>query len=233
LQFAEFGRSQNSAEGDVTGMDDIRKMIEAERGALAGVLAALPAARWDEPTLCARWRVREVVAHITMPFRYSMPRFLLELARSGGRFSRLSDRIATRDAGQLSSDQLVRVLQDNLAHPWKPPGGGFAGALTHDVIHGLDITVPLGLDRPAPADTINLVLGNLATRKGMKYFGVDLSGVCLLATDIDWHYGSGSPVTGTAQTLALVLCGRKLPAGRLSGEQAARFSEADFSEAGG
>jgi uncharacterized protein (TIGR03083 family) len=205
-------------------MDDIRKMIEAERGALAGVLTALPAARWDEPTLCARWRVREVVAHITMPFRYSMPRFLLELARSGGRFGLLSDRIATRDARQLSSDQLVRVLQDNLAHPWKPPGGGFAGALTHDVIHGMDITVPLGLDRPVPAGTMDLVLENLATPKGMKYFGVDLSGVCLEATDIDWHYGSGAPVTGTAQSLALLLSGRKLPAGHLSGSLSERFT---------
>jgi uncharacterized protein (TIGR03083 family) len=214
-------------------MDDIRKMIEAERGALAAVLAALPAARWDEPTLCAGWRVREVVTHITMPFRYSSSRFLLELARSGGRFSLLSGRIARRDAGQLSSGQLVRALQDNVAHPWKPPGGGFLGALTHDVVHGMDITVPLGLDRPIPADTIGLVLGNLATPKGMKYFGVDLSGVSLQATDIDWQYGSGAPVTGTAQSLALLLCGRKLSTGQLSGEQAVRFTGHDFTGAGG
>jgi len=207
-------------------MDDIKKMIEAQRGALAAVLAALPASRWDEPTLCAGWRVREVVAHISMPFRYSVPRFLLELARSGGRFSLLSERIARRDAARLSSDQLVRVLQDNVAHPWKPPGGGFAGALTHDVIHGMDITVPLGLDRPIPADTIGLVLANLATAKGMKYFGVDLSGVSLHATDIDWHYGSGAPVTGTAQILALLLCGRKLPPGHLTGALSERFTGA-------
>jgi uncharacterized protein (TIGR03083 family) len=207
-------------------MDDIKKMIEAQRGALAAVLAALPASRWDEPTLCAGWRVREVVAHISMPFRYSVPRFLLELARSGGRFSLLSERIARRDAARLSSEQLVRVLQDNVAHPWKPPGGGFAGALTHDVIHGMDITVPLGLDRPIPADTIGLVLANLATAKGMKYFGVDLSGVSLHATDIDWHYGSGAPVTGTAQILALLLCGRKLPPGHLTGALSERFTGA-------
>jgi uncharacterized protein (TIGR03083 family) len=53
----------------VTAMDDIRDMIAGERGALAEVLASLPATRWDEPSLCAGWRVREVVAHITMPFR--------------------------------------------------------------------------------------------------------------------------------------------------------------------
>ena len=52
-------------------MDNIRDMIAAERAELAEMLAGLPAPRWDEPTLCAGWRVREVVAHITMPFRYS------------------------------------------------------------------------------------------------------------------------------------------------------------------
>ena len=34
-------------------MDTIRDMIAAQRTELAEVLAALPAARWDDPTLCA------------------------------------------------------------------------------------------------------------------------------------------------------------------------------------
>ena len=56
-------------------MDGIRDMIAAQRGELAEVLAALPAAKWNEPTLCAGWRGREGVAHITMPFRHSGRRF--------------------------------------------------------------------------------------------------------------------------------------------------------------
>jgi uncharacterized protein (TIGR03083 family) len=52
----------------------VRDMIAAQRAELAEVLAGLPAPRWDEPTLCAGWRVREVVAHITMPFRYGRGR---------------------------------------------------------------------------------------------------------------------------------------------------------------
>jgi uncharacterized protein (TIGR03083 family) len=49
----------------------IRSWIAAERRELAEVLMDLPAERWDEATLCAGWRVREVVAHMTMPYRYS------------------------------------------------------------------------------------------------------------------------------------------------------------------
>jgi uncharacterized protein (TIGR03083 family) len=202
-------------------MDDIRDMIAAERGALAELLAGLPAEQWQEPSLCAGWRVMEVVAHITMPFRYSARRFVVEMAKSRGKFTVMSDRVARRDAGALSTAQLTAAVADNVRHPWKPPGGGYLGALTHDIIHGLDITLPLGIERRVPADRLGAILPSLTT---LRYFGVDLSGVELHATDIPWSFGSGSPVTGTAQDLALVLCGRRLPPGRLTGEHRARFT---------
>ncbi len=198
--------------------------IAAERRELARVLSDLPASAWDAQTLCAGWRVREVVAHMTMAFRYSAARFAAELARSGGRFNAMSDRIARRDAAAVSAADLLSILQDNATNPWKPPGGGYLGALTHDVIHGLDITVPLGIGRRVPADRLRAVLDAIAAPKARKHFGTDLSGVRLRAEDIDWTSGSGQQLSGAAQDLALVLCGRKLPPGRLHGEPAARFT---------
>src|ERR1700716_3457486 len=131
-------------------MDTIRDMIAAQRAELAEVLTGLPGPSWDRSTLCAGWRVREVVAHVTMPFRFSGRRFALELAKSRGRFNEMADRVARRDAAAMSPADLAGALRSNTGHPWKPPGGGFTGALAHDLIHGLDITVPLGLDRPGP-----------------------------------------------------------------------------------
>jgi uncharacterized protein (TIGR03083 family) len=190
-------------------MDDIRDMIAGERGALAEVLASLPAARWDEPSLCAGWRVREVVAHVTMPFRYSGRRFMLELAKSRGRFNEMADRVARRDAAGMSPDELTEAVRSNVGHPWKPPGGGFEGALTHDVIHGLDITEALGLGRRVPADRFRVVLPNLAGPAAVKFFGTDLSGMQLRARDLDWTFGTGTAFTADAQDLALFLAGRK------------------------
>jgi uncharacterized protein (TIGR03083 family) len=190
-------------------MDAVRDMITAERSALAGVLASLPAPRWDEPTLCAGWRVREVVAHITMPFRYSSRRFMLELARSRGRFNQMADRVARRDAAVMSAEELTAALSSNVNHPWQPPGGGPEGALTHDVIHGLDITEALGLGRRVPADRLGVVLPNLATPTALKFFGTDLSGIQLRASDLDWTFGAGTAVIATATDLALFLAGRR------------------------
>jgi uncharacterized protein (TIGR03083 family) len=204
---------------------DLMDQIAAQRGDLAEILTGLPAADWEVPSLCAGWRVREVVAHITMPFRYSPARFMTELARSRGNFGRMADRCARRDARQPVGE-LTAALRDNVRNPWQPPGGGLTAALTHDLIHGLDITVPLGLDEPIPAERLQSVLDSVTSPRAARHFGADLAGVELRADDLDWSFGTGVPLSAPARYLALVVCGRKLPSGRLHGEAAARFTTA-------
>jgi uncharacterized protein (TIGR03083 family) len=204
-------------------MTDIRDAVAGERTDLAALLADLPVEDWDKPTLCAGWRVRELVAHMTMPYRLSMPGFLLGMIKARGNFDRLADREARRGAAELSAAELTECLRQNINHPWKPPGGGYEGALSHDVIHGLDLTVALGIDRQVPADRMQHILRDIKPRQ-LKYFGVDLAGIQLRATDLDWTYGTGEVLTGKAQDLLLVLCGRTLPSGHLTGRPADRFT---------
>ncbi|WP_331771069.1 maleylpyruvate isomerase family mycothiol-dependent enzyme (plasmid) [Embleya sp. NBC_00888] len=199
----------------------LKAAIAAERRDLAALLADLRADQWDAPSLCAGWRVREVAAHMSMGFRYSLPRVGLELLKSGGNLHRTTDRLARADAAALSTHEIAAALADNAEHPWKPPGGRTAG-LGHDVVHGLDITVALGLDRTVPEDRLRILLDAISPR-GVKFFGVDLTGVQLRADDLDWSYGTGTPLTGSGQDLLLVAFGRRLPPGRLRGEHRDRF----------
>jgi uncharacterized protein (TIGR03083 family) len=150
--------------------------IATERRELAELLGGLPSSSWDTQTLCAGWRVREVVAHMTMPFRYSTTRFFIEVMKARGNFNRMADRCARRDA-TVQPGELVATLRDNERNPWKPPGGGFEGALTHDVIHGLDITVALGIDRRVPDEDLRIVLATITKPKSLKSFGADLNGI--------------------------------------------------------
>jgi uncharacterized protein (TIGR03083 family) len=191
--------------------------VTTEFLALADLLDKLPDASWDTPSLCAGWRVREVVAHMTMPVRYSMEQFMAELRDCDGDFTRLSNLVASRDAA-LPAGALVGNLRDEMMHHWTPPGGGYAGALNHVVIHGLDITVPLGVKRPSPDETVRVVLDDLTRGGTHAHFGFELDGLSLRATDMDWSFGSGAPISGAAADLALLVCGRKLPAGRIDGE---------------
>jgi uncharacterized protein (TIGR03083 family) len=195
---------------------DRQAAAAAEYLALADLLGSQPEAAWDTQSLCEGWRVREVVAHMTMPVRYSPEQFGAEFQAAEGDFTKLSNTIAGRDAA-LPVDVLVGNLRDETLHAWTPPGGGSTGALNHAVIHGLDITVPLGVDRRSSDETVRTVLDDLTEGGTHAHFGFDLSGINLQATDIDWSYGSGTPIRGAAGDLALYVCGRILPAGRIEG----------------
>ena len=197
----------------------IRDWIAAERRELAALLEGLSAGQWDAPSLCAGWAVRHVVAHLTMPLRYSTPRFVLLMVKAGGNFQRMSDAVAARDAA-LPRATLVAALRAGADSPRKIPGGGYAGALTHDVIHGLDITGALGIGNPVPAEPMKAVLENLTGPKSLRFFGTDTDGAQLRAIDLDWSYGTGAPLLGRAQDLALLLAGRPVPRDAFRGEGA-------------
>ncbi|MEU4948907.1 maleylpyruvate isomerase family mycothiol-dependent enzyme [Streptomyces lavendulae] len=194
----------------------VARATAAERQELADVLDTLTPAQWDAPSLCAAWRVREVAAHMSLGFRTSLPGFAAELLKARGSLHRMTARTARRDAAAFTTGELAALLREHAHHPWKPPGGGPTGSLAHDVVHGLDITVALGHPRRVPEDRLRLLL-DAVTPRGLRFFGVDLTGIRLCADDLDWSHGSGGAVHGQAQDLLLVLFGRRLPAGRLHG----------------
>jgi uncharacterized protein (TIGR03083 family) len=196
---------------------DLQPAVAAEFVAIADLLDSATDAQWETPSLCAGWRVREVVAHMTMAARYPEDKFMAELRRCDFDFDRLSNEIAGRDA-ELPTSELVANLRSDVMQHWTPPGGGWHGALNHVVIHGLDVTVPLGVPRRSSDETIRIVLDDLTRGGVQEHFGTDIEGRSLQATDLDWSYGSGPPLRGAAEDLALVLCGRAVPAGRLEGE---------------
>ncbi|MEU7577119.1 maleylpyruvate isomerase family mycothiol-dependent enzyme [Streptomyces sp. NPDC041068] len=201
---------------------DVRAAIAAERRDLADLFGGLRADQWDAPSLCAGWRVREVVAHMSLGFRHSLPKTLAELVKARGSLHRMTDRCARKDAAAFTTAELAALLGDNAHHPWTPPVGGYPSALGHDVVHGLDATVALGLDREVPPDRVRILLDHI-TPKSARFFGADLTGVELRADDLDWTFGGGTSVHGAAQDLLLVAYGRRLPEGRLRGQGCERY----------
>jgi len=198
-------------------------LIAAERRALADALSGLSADQWQGPSLCAGWTVAHVMAHLTMPFRISEQDFMLALQRAGGRFTELSDEIANRDS-QLPQAQLVDVLRDNAENPWSPPGGGLAGALSHDVIHGLDMTWPLAIEYPIGGQAMTTVLDSVTSPGDRSLFGLPLDGIELSATDLGWSAGTGDQLAGRSRDLLLLLAGRKVRRELFDGPGAGRLA---------
>ena len=203
--------------------NDLMAAITAERRQFSHILKELPHQDWDTASLCTGWRVREVVAHMTMPLRLSTPRFAVEMLRSRGNFTRMADRVARHDA-QEPVNTLLDRWQANENTRWKPPGGGLQGALTHDIVHGLDITIPLGIAHPVREANLLTVLDHATSPLSQKHFRLDLTGVRFEATDLDWTFGDGEPLHGAAHHLLMVLMNRKMPPGALTGLAAARFT---------
>ena len=193
-------------------MTDPQSWVAPTYTGLADLLAASAADVWDAPSLCEGWLVRHVVAHVTMPARLTPEQFGAEMAAAGGDFTLLSETVARRDASLPLAD-LLDQLRSSRLHAWQPPGGGAAGALSHAVIHALDITI--ALDRPAvaPTDATTAVLEQLTAAHG-AVFAVDLDDVRLVATDIGWSRGHGRPVRADSGSLVALLSGRALPDGR-------------------
>jgi uncharacterized protein (TIGR03083 family) len=193
-------------------MTEPQSWVALTYNGLADLLASAPAATWNAPSLCEKWQVRHVIAHVTMPACLTPEQFGAEMAAAGGDFTVLSDTVAARHASLPEADQ-VDALRSQVLHEWQPPGGGVAGALSHAVIHSLDVTI--ALDRPAvaPNEAVVAVLDQLAAANG-AWFGVDLTGVRLEATNANWSWGNGQAVRADGGQLVALLTGRTLPDGR-------------------
>jgi uncharacterized protein (TIGR03083 family) len=182
--------------------------VANELAELADLLEALPASAWETPSLCPGWRVREVVAHLTLPMHASPPVIILGLVRARLQWNVLADRRSRLDA-RLTREQLLVALRAPRMKAWTPPGGGPTGALVHAVVHGLDITEALNLDRHPPAARMALALDGLTGQRSLSHFGVSLDGLELRADDLDWSYGTGRVITAPGTVLALILSGRR------------------------
>ncbi|WP_267882623.1 maleylpyruvate isomerase family mycothiol-dependent enzyme [Streptomyces sp. NRRL S-118] len=149
---------------------EVTAWIAAERHEPADLLDGPRDDQWDDPSLCAGWWVREVAAHMPLGFRLSLPATLGEPARARGNLHGMTDRGARRDAAVHFTAELAAFLREGAPHyPWTSPVGGYTAALGHDVVHGLDITVALGLDRRVPQGAAARAARRDSAQSGLRF----------------------------------------------------------------
>ncbi len=189
----------------MTDTDPIR-LAQDERADLADLLAGLTPEQWNAPTLCTRWRVRDVAAHI-VSFDHLGPVGL------AGRFARgwfIPDQVnevGVRDYAGLSPDELLAAFTDHL----RPAGltAGFGGriGLVDGLIHHQDIRRALGLPREIPTERLATTLPFARVAPPIRAFS-RARGLRLVATDLDWTSGNGPVVEGPAEPLLMAIAGR-------------------------
>ncbi|RBY94673.1 DinB family protein [Blastococcus sp. TBT05-19] len=197
-------------------------LARAEREDLREVLVGLSREQWQAPSLCDGWSVKDVVTHM-LSYEELGPRQLAErFVRGRLSFDRVND-LRLRECSSRTAPELIQLLDAHLTPSGLTAGMGGAIGLTDGMIHQQDIRRPLGLPRTIPAE--RLVPALRTALFAPTLLGVlRVRGVRLVATDIDWSFGRGPEVRGTAEALLMAIAGRRGIAAELAGPGQERLS---------
>lgn len=197
--------------------DDIHVRTARNRLLIADFFDGLTRQQLAVQSLCTQWSVREVLAHLTVPFAVGLPQLLGAAFRHGSvdRASvQLARRLARRDVRELTA-----LLRDNADGRFAAPGVGPMGQFVDGAVHLRDCARPLGLAADVPAADWAAILDWLPTRQarlGHVPKGL-LDGLRFETTDRDWARGDGPVVRGPGEALGMAMTGRASALANLTG----------------
>ena len=198
------------------------ELAREEREEFAELLAGLSPHQWESPSLCERWRVRDVVAHVIsydeLDFRSLAARF------AKGWF--LQDRVnelGVADLADRTPAQLLELMRIHAEPSGLPAGFGGRIALVDGMIHQQDIRRPLAIPRTIPPRRLRTAL-EFARFAPLIRGAWRARGVKLVATDLDWSHGWGPQVSGSGEALLMAMAGRRDALGDLTGPGRSAFA---------
>jgi uncharacterized protein (TIGR03083 family) len=193
----------------------VMAQARAEREELFELVQQLGPEEWRAASLCAGWSVHDVVAHV-ISYDELGPRQLVARFARGRLGVDRTNAVGLREYGTRTSAELVELLGAHLTPTGLTAGMGGAIALTDGLIHQQDIRRPLGRPRTIPADRLLPALRTALFAPVLRGV-VRARDVRLVATDLDWSFGRGPEVHGTAEVLLMAVAGRTAVADELSG----------------
>ncbi len=190
--------------------------VAAERHRLADSVADLTDEQWATPSLCAAWTVRDVVAHLTLTTRTSVPRLLRAAVRARGSFDRMEVDLTAEQAAAHTTAELVELLRRSADSTRRVLGSGPMDPLMDLVVHGQDVARPLRRHYVSPPEVVAACLAYVAVN---RFMGGPrrLAGVRLVSTDTGWTLGAGAELRGPDVDLLLVAAGRRAGLAALEG----------------
>jgi uncharacterized protein (TIGR03083 family) len=195
--------------------DALWSSAHAERAALADDLAGLDEAQWAQPSLCGRWVVEQVVAHLTAAASIGPLRWCACVLGARFDFDLYNDRRLAEHRGATPAETLERfrrVITSTTA-----PLGPTAAWLGEVVVHAQDIRRPLGLLRTPSVDVVTPVARSYARRDFTVASRSAINGLRLEATDGSFAAGTGPLVSGATLALTMAMAGRRAYCDDLAG----------------
>lgn len=207
----------------MTATVDTMDLARQERTALAEFLATLTPQQWDAPTLCERWRVRDLVAHVYSYEDLGFGRLAARMLKAGLNGDR-ANAAGVADHTHKSPDELVDIAREHIQPRGLTAMMGGRIALTDGMIHHQDIRRSFGMPRDIPADRLTTALNTARTAPTIGA-AKRIRGLTLTATDLDWSTGDGPLVEGSGEALLMAIAGRSNITPELAGPGVATLVE--------
>jgi uncharacterized protein (TIGR03083 family) len=187
------------------------------RTAFADLLESLSPDQLATQSLCGRWDIATVGAHLSAAITTRITAFGVELFKNRGSFDKANDAVA-RKAATHGVAASIATIRANANSRFAPPGSGPRAPLTDVLVHTGDIARPLGLPHNAAPDHVRTALEFL---DGPRTTGFvkrgSMAGLKVVADDLDTSYGSGEELHGRGIDMMMAICGRTVALDDLAG----------------
>jgi uncharacterized protein (TIGR03083 family) len=197
---------------------ETRDPVRDESLDLVERLAGLDDEQWNSPSLCALWRIRDVLAHVTAGAEgaFGVGAIFGGLLRHGFNYNRWVA-VDGQVRGQQDPGVVLKALRNAADNRKAAPGEMPVTALAHVLIHRQDMCRPLGIKRDLPEAHL-LPVADFVTTSFIFRAKKRIAGFTLTAIDMDWSHGHGPEVLGPAEALVMMMAGRLAALDDLSGE---------------
>lgn len=199
------------------------EMAREEREDFAALLAELSPEQWEQPSLCERWRVRDVVAHVISYDELSPLGLARRFAKGGLMINRINA-IGVAEYASRSPEQLAQLMRTYVQPRGLTAGFGGMIGLVDGMIHQQDIRRPLGIARSIPPKRLRAVL-DYARYVPLIRGAWRARGLRLIATDVDWAHGHGPQVRGKGEALLMAMAARPDALDELTGPGKTQLAE--------
>ncbi len=186
--------------------DRLWGLVHAERAALADDLARLEPEQWHHRTLCGRWDLEDVVAHLVAAALTGRGRWIRSIVGARFRTDVHNQRRLDEHKGRDPEETFARfraAVDSTIA-----PTGHTAAYLGEVLVHAQDIRQPLGLPKRPSVEALTPV----ADFFGKQDFAVSsrkvAAGLELVASDGPFRAGAGPRVEGSTLALVMSMAGR-------------------------
>jgi uncharacterized protein (TIGR03083 family) len=195
-------------------------LVHAERAAVAEDLAALDDAQWAHPSLCERWVIEDVVAHLTAAASIGPVRWFASVLRARFDFDLHNDRRLAEYRGATPAETLERFRR--IVTSTTSALGPTAAWLGEVVVHAQDTRRPLGLVRMprwerSPRSPVSMSAETSRWPAGPLWRACESRRPTVRSPTGPFATGTGPLVSGTTLALTMAMAGRRAYCDDLSG----------------